>query len=571
MMRLHTVAALGMMSVAGMMTPAAALSPEETSRLRGFEPSSLKAALEAPAPQLTRAYIPAQIDLSPLMPPPVTQVVGSCVAFSIGYALRGYFAKLETGRGDNEVLPSSAWLHSRIRNRARGPCEKTGSSAESAYAVLAGGAVSRATIGDDETCSQSAEFGGYPPDPRLRITGSTFLFQEQRDGRPSQRHLDLIKLKLAAGYPVAISLKLYRDLQHATGDNDITELDLLTDTSIYRGSTVPHGPRTTGHAMTAVGYDERRQAFLVQNSWGDRWAGNGFGWIGYDAMVADLYEASTIEAGIEPPKPRPGLSEFALKSKSVPEADYIDPCSDVRVATKRGPRYAGFVASERDRLMLTLSGANVDDVAVRPYPVCEALKTLGPLTRSPISPQIRMLGGRTDLRYGDSLAFEVLAPPVPSFLYLVYIDAEGTAVNLVPRQNVMRQQHLPGARQVFGDGGPGRLTFTASPPTGDEAIIAIAARSPIAALEALETGEMLFRMPALSAPAPTPQPAMTATRALTLTWPPEETAIPEPPPSVPADDRFYLSALRSALAVSMDESALPREIGAAVLHLTVRP
>jgi len=40
-----------------------------------------------------------------------------------------------------------------------------------------------------------------------------------------------------------------------------------------------------GHAVTLVGYDDEKQAFLVRNSWGTRWGLNGYFWMSYDYVA----------------------------------------------------------------------------------------------------------------------------------------------------------------------------------------------------------------------------------------------------------------------------------------------
>jgi hypothetical protein len=106
----------------------------------------------------------------------------------------------------------------------------------------------------------------------------------------------------------------------------------------------------------------------------------------------------------------------------------------------------------------------------------------------------------------------------------------------------VRQQVQFGDRFVFGDGRQGRQKFTVQPPAGSEAIIVIAARSPIIQLEELENGGSgQFSMPVSAESA-----------------------------AATADDRYFLTALRAGLADRPDELSLPREISAAVLHLTIR-
>ncbi len=41
------------------------------------------------------------------------------------------------------------------------------------------------------------------------------------------------------------------------------------------------------HCVTAVGWDDARQAFKILNSWGDRWQDSGFYWIPYDKMASE--------------------------------------------------------------------------------------------------------------------------------------------------------------------------------------------------------------------------------------------------------------------------------------------
>ncbi len=38
-----------------------------------------------------------------------------------------------------------------------------------------------------------------------------------------------------------------------------------------------------GHAVTIVGWDDGKAAWLIKNSWGTDWGMGGYGWIGYDS------------------------------------------------------------------------------------------------------------------------------------------------------------------------------------------------------------------------------------------------------------------------------------------------
>lgn len=130
--------------------------------------------------------------------------------------------------------------------------------------------------------------------------------------------------------------------------------------------------------------------------------------------------------------------------------------------------------------------AAIASVEIKPWPICEALDTLTIPMNSDDRPKIAMLSRKSRIRYGESLAFQVTSPSFPAFLYLAYLQADGSVVNLTPRLGPIREQMRPNARLRFGDGRNGRRTFTASAPPGPEAIVAVAARSPIQELEALE-------------------------------------------------------------------------------------
>jgi len=495
--------------------------------------------------EVTRAYIPDAIDLSPLMPPPLLQIHGSCVSYAIGYAIRGYYAALENGvsPGSRAFTPSPAFLHSQIRDK-EAVCENAGSHAFYALSYLKGrGAPDLDAIPDSAMCTERVERPSSPPD-RFRIRDFEFIYAAARDKRSvSRRDLDAIKQQLAAGHPVAAGYRTVKVVPSSRTPDGVT-LQYLQAGKIYRGSLDRHAGWGTGHQMVLVGYDERRQAFLVQNSWGPYWAGDGYGWISYDATRSDLRNASVMRTAVAPPRPVPGITrqdrgnQVALKG---------DTCSSLYVTEEPPngmPLLGGFVSSQESlaKLRSEFPPEQIRKVAVRPWPVCEVLKTLDRPLTEPSRPSIRLLGGYADLAYGDSLAFEVTAPDFASFLYIIYLQADGTVVNLLPRRGPVRRQVGFGESFIYGDGRQGRQRYTVQPPAGSEAIVVIAAHSPIAQLDELE-GENggQFSMP------------VSAQGGASI-----------------ADDRFFLTALRAGLAERPDETRLPREITAAVLHLTIR-
>jgi len=60
-----------------------------------------------------------------------------------------------------------------------------------------------------------------------------------------------------------------------------------------------------GHAMCVIGYDDRKQAFQIMNSWGPEWGVNGVGWVRY----ADFKEFVREAYGVDPmPKRGAGVN-----------------------------------------------------------------------------------------------------------------------------------------------------------------------------------------------------------------------------------------------------------------------
>lgn len=530
--------------------------PVGGAKAQGFNPSSLTGLYgdtsidpavlgDVSRQEVTRAYIPDAIDLSPMMPPPLLQIHGSCVSYAIGYAMRGYYAALENRvePGTRSFTPSPAFLHSQIRNRNES-CEAAGSHAFYALSYLSGrGSLDLDAIPDAAMCTERVEHPSSAPD-RFRITDFRFIYVSERDRRRvSRRDLDAIKQQLAAGHPVAVGFEVFGVIPSSRTPDGVT-LQYLKAGEIYQGSLAPNSGSAGGHQMVLVGYDERRQAFLVQNSWGPYWSGDGYGWISYGAALADMRNASVMRTGFRPPRPVPGISRMD-RGNQVEFAD--DACSSLYVNEETpggSARVSGFVSTQDAlaQLRSEFPGEVVRDVVVRPWPVCEVLKTLERPLAEPSRPAIRLLGGSADLAYGDSLAFEVTAPDFATFLYIVYIQADGTVVNLLPRRGPVRRQVQFGETFIYGDGRQGRQKFTVQPPAGSEAIVVIAARSPIAQLEDLEAASGgQFAMPVSSEGG-----------------------------SAMADDRFFLSALRAGMAERPEETRLPREISAAVLHLTIR-
>jgi C1A family cysteine protease len=91
--------------------------------------------------------------------------------------------------------------------------------------------------------------------------------------------VDRVKQQLARGVPVIFSTRTTQKLAALRGDAVLEEDDIPGE----------------GHAMVAVGYDDAKRAFLIQNSLGQSWGNKGLGWIGYEYWKRNVKIGFVIE------------------------------------------------------------------------------------------------------------------------------------------------------------------------------------------------------------------------------------------------------------------------------------
>lgn len=103
---------------------------------------------------------------------------------------------------------------------------------------------------------------------------------------PTDRLLGRIKLFIASGLPPMFGFAVYNSIRKAV-----------------KGKIpfpCPSEKRVGGHAIVAVGYDDKMKiknppcgkettgALLIRNSWGTRWGDRGYGWLPYDYVLKGL-------------------------------------------------------------------------------------------------------------------------------------------------------------------------------------------------------------------------------------------------------------------------------------------
>ncbi len=148
----------------------------------------------------------------------------------------------------------------------------------------------------------------------FRISGWSYIEPSRSD-----IFLDNIKGAISNRQPVIIGMRLF----YPNGVRQPGPFDLLKAGQIYRTSDGPQkfasDTNHDFHAMTVVGYDDRRQAFKLINSWKTTWGDRGFGWVDYQTFMNNVEEAWVMQ--VEPPQPppptKPSIGSFHANPSSV--------------------------------------------------------------------------------------------------------------------------------------------------------------------------------------------------------------------------------------------------------------
>jgi hypothetical protein len=293
------------------------------------------------------------------------------------------------------------------------------------------------------------------------------------------QELDQIKAALAQGNPVIFSI-VVRPAFFTMGRR------------IYASSSEPPVTYKKGkwkdypasHALTLVGYDDERQAFRFINSWNTDWGDRGYGSLSYGAFKKDVDRAyvmvvDRVAPPVPPPKPQPE------PTPSPKDFEFVG-CGLVdTIQTDRGLEVRGVVETNQELERVTqrakeLNAAAVD-VAVRKWPQCEALMTLRRGLHSTDRPRVKVLRSGSDgpLAAGSQFLMEVESPSTPSFLHVAYIQADGTAVNLLQAKSTSLTPIPPRTKVTLGDGRNGGPKLTVSAPFGEEVVIVVSSKAPL--------------------------------------------------------------------------------------------
>jgi len=204
--------------------------------------------------------LPVKVDLTNKMPPVYSQApLGSCTAQAIAGAIQ-YLQPT--------FMPSRLFIYYNER-------VMIGTVNEDSGAHIRDGIK---TIVRDGVCRE--RYWKYFPE-KLKIKPPEWCYTIAEYDQITEYYritnLQEMKSSLARGYPVIFGFAVYEGINNKkvikTGELNMPK---------------PNERMMGGHAVLAVGYDDKRKRLIVRNSWGDTWGKKGYFTMPYDYVTGGL-------------------------------------------------------------------------------------------------------------------------------------------------------------------------------------------------------------------------------------------------------------------------------------------
>jgi C1A family cysteine protease len=222
----------------------------------------------SPEPPVLRATLPRKVDLSGTIPGPRSQAdTSTCTSWVTTYAAASQAAR-RNGLGVALVLSPSF-----------------------TYNIVSGDHTCRVSTSTSATLDVLKNIGTLPIEEYVFDAGwcgrQPTAAEKQRAARYRIKtwsrfdatDLAMVKQQLARGVVVIFGMRVGATVTGLRGDA------VIEDDRDLGGS----------HAMVAVGFDDDRNAFRIQNSWGRGWGEGGFGWFSYEFWKRNVKVGFVIE------------------------------------------------------------------------------------------------------------------------------------------------------------------------------------------------------------------------------------------------------------------------------------
>jgi C1A family cysteine protease len=212
--------------------------------------------------------LPDRVDLSSKMPAVRNQgPTDSCVSWAATYAAASYSLRTRGAAAELTLSPSFTY-----NQEAHDQWCRRGTNISKTLNLLreVGSVPMDEFVFDGGWCGRRPTAAELERAARFRIKNWAAF---------DAASIDKVRQQLARGVPVIFAML-------AT-----SKLHALRGTTVLEEDDVPG----EGHAMVAVGYDDAKHAFLIQNSWGQSWGEKGLGWFGYEFWKRNIRVGYVIE------------------------------------------------------------------------------------------------------------------------------------------------------------------------------------------------------------------------------------------------------------------------------------
>jgi len=217
------------------------------------------------------------VDLSSQFPAPGSQgSQSSCVGWALAY-IHSYYDRRLTGNGS---MSSPAWIFNQIQKNG---CDNGSYIRDGMVLMNEHGVLKNSEHPYNDRVCTGAPSLLFMQAQKRRLAGFAVL-----DPANLVKHT---KVHLDAGIPVAIGFKTYGNFISWGPSNQ----EYQKHRGIYRAVGRAY---VGGHAMAVVGFDDKRRAMKVINSWGTEWGSGGYAWIDYEIFeryVKYAYAAYTSD------------------------------------------------------------------------------------------------------------------------------------------------------------------------------------------------------------------------------------------------------------------------------------
>lgn len=215
------------------------------------------------APLAVLKKLPQNADLRGKCPPVYDQgALGSCTANALG----GAFQFGQKKQKKKDFIPSRLFIYYNERVIINTVNSDSGAQIRDGIKTLNKQGVCRETLWPYDI----AKFTLKPPPADYAEALKNQITSYQR----LTNTLTILKGCLAEGYPFVYGFTVYESFMTAkVAKTGIMPMPAASEKMVG------------GHAVMAVGYDDKRQAFLIRNSWGTGWGIKGYFWMPYAYII----------------------------------------------------------------------------------------------------------------------------------------------------------------------------------------------------------------------------------------------------------------------------------------------